>query len=217
MAAVGLYFAAVCNQTFFRSVANTGAFDVVGGWTLAGCLFLAIAAMHVLILSIIPGRIIAKAALSLLILGAVVTDLLASRNAAYVDAVALRSLLVGDTSLSMGGPSWSTIVQIGLLAGLPIAAVWWVRLAPRPWALAAVARASLVVAASVFFLIGVTVPGHRLDRLRYEHQELSQLLTPLNLLAALMTTRPGEPPKPRPGPVKDSIPNTLPARSAVAF
>lgn len=183
MLGAGLYFAAAFSGGFFAQVAQTGAFAAVGGWILAACLFLAIAAVHVLLLAFVPGRITLKIVISALLVGAAVVSAATSVREPGPDAVASGSAasLINVTSTWVAP---TTLAWVVLLAGLPTAAVWWVPLVPRCWALAAAARVCLVVFACVLFLAGVKLPGHAVTRLRQQHPELAHRITPLNLVVA---------------------------------
>jgi lipid A ethanolaminephosphotransferase len=187
----GLYFAAAFNGGFFARVAQTGAFEAVGGWILAACLFLAIAAVHVLLLAFVPGRITLKIVISALLVGAAAVSAAASERGPGPDAVAIGSV-AGWVNVPSTWSAPTTLAWVLLLAGLPTVAVWWVRLVPRRWALAAAARVCLVVFACVVFLAGVKLPGHAITRLRQQHPELVQRITPLNLLVTATTAMLGD-------------------------
>ena len=181
MAGVGLFLAAFCNRALFAEVGRSGAFDEVGGWTLAAGLFIAIAAAHVLLLSLIPGRTVAKVAMSAMIVAGVAASAAASVDVAYLEPAALRPSL----DVTPTWPRWLTVRAMGsilLVAGPVVAVVWWIRLAPRPWPIAALARICLLVAASLAFVAGIRLPGHTTAHLQDEHRDWMQLVTPLNLL-----------------------------------
>lgn len=182
MLGAGIYFASVFNGEFFARAAQTGAFEAAGGWILAACLFLAIAAVHVLLLAFVPGRTLVKIVVSSLLIGAAAV-IVASEGGADVDIVRFRETVAG-TDVSPVWYSPAALAWVALLAGLPTAAVWWVQLVPRRWGVAAAARVCLVVLASVIFVFGVKLPGHAITRLRQQHPELVPLIAPLNLVVA---------------------------------
>lgn len=197
MLGAGIYFASAFNGGFFAQVAQTGAFEAVGGWILAACLFLAIAAVHVLLLAFVPGRITLKIVVSALLVGAAAVSAAASDRGTGLDAGAMGSV-AGLVNVPSTWVAPTTLAWVLLLAGLPTVAVWWVRLVPRRWAVAAAARVCLVVFACVVFLAGVKLPGHAITQLRQQHPELVHRITPLNLIVAGTTavfedTSPAEP------------------------
>ena len=185
MLGTGIYFAAACNRAFFGAVADTGAFDSVGGWTLAVCLFVAIAMAHALLLALVPGRVTAKLVLSALLLAAAMASYAASTGDAPPNAAAMQRGLEAAPESVLAWMAPKAILHVLLLAGPPITAIWWIRLVPRNWPTAAAARAGLIVAASAVFLLGVQLPAHTVSQLRQQHPELTQRITPFNLVVAL--------------------------------
>jgi len=183
--AASLYFAAFSNTAFFHGVAATGALDGWHGALIAACLFAAIAALNMLLLSLVLTRWTAKPLLTLLLLVTALAVHFMREYTVYLDTDMLRNILHTQRSESAELVSPGLILPFIGYGVVPALLLWRVRIRRRTPLRALLVRglgfsAALIVAAGAILLA-----FQDLSALMRNHRELRHLVTPANYLVAL--------------------------------
>ena len=186
IAAVSLYFAVASNQTFFRAVAATGALQGGKGVVTAASLFIAIAALHAMLLGVLANRWTAKPLLTVLLLASAAASYFMSAYTVYLDADMLRNILHTDGKESHELVSFAAIPSLLLYGVLPAVLLWRVRLTRRPLLRAVMIRAAFLLLALVVASGAMLASFQSVSALMRNHRELRYLVTPGNYLVSLV-------------------------------
>lgn len=174
-----LYFALFANVAFWKAALPDHA---RGTWMLT--LFLLVVAANGIWLSLLVWRRTARLVLTALILISAFASHYMLAYGIYLDAPMARNILNTDwreaTDLMGVDMVWP------VLTALPaIAATWWVRLQPRPWKRAVLARFVLVVALALMGIAGALVSLQPLTSFLRTQREVRYLVTPANVLVSV--------------------------------
>lgn len=181
-----LFFAVFSNTAFFRMVAATGALQGTGGWLLAASLFVAIAALNMLLLCILLNRWTAKPVLIALLLITAAAAHYMNRYTVYFDADMVRNILHTDAKESSELLTPGFIGSIAIYGFLPAMWVWRTRIRLRPFKRALSIRSLCVLAAIVVSAGAMMVSFQNLSSLMRNHKELRYLVAPGNYLVSSM-------------------------------
>jgi len=191
--AVSVYFTLFCNGAFWRNVIVAP----VAQWRLAAALFIAITAVHALLLGLFLHRSYARPVLALLILVTAFATYYMSSYGVYLDADMLRNVLNTDSKESSELLSWSLLLPL-LFAALPIALLWRVELRRRNWKRATWVRATFLSAMVLATTLSALASFQDLSSLVRNRREVRYLVTPANYLVSLTRVLTASPPGQRP-------------------
>jgi lipid A ethanolaminephosphotransferase len=181
-----LYFAVASNGTFFRAVAATGALHGAKGALTAASLFVAIAALHTVLLGVLLNRWTAKPLLTVLLLASAAAAYFMSAYTVYFDADMLRNILHTDGKESHELVSLAALPSLLLYGVLPAVLLWRVRLKPRPLLRAIGVRAAVILLALVVTATALLASFQSIAALVRNHREVRYLVTPGNYLVSLL-------------------------------
>ena len=179
-----VFFAVVSNTAFFRTVAATGALHGTGGWLLAASLFVAIAALNMLLLCILLNRWTVKPVLIVLLLVTAAAAHFMSRYTVYFDADMVRNIVHTDAKESSELLTLGFIGSIAIYGLLPSILVWRIRIRPRPFKRAILIRGLCMLAAVAVAAGAMMVSFQNLSSLMRNHKELRYLIAPGNYLVS---------------------------------
>ena len=182
-----LYFALASNQTFFRAVAATGALHGFNGLVTGLCLFLAIVALHVLLLGVLLNRWTTKPVLTVLLLTSAAASYFMSTYTVYLDADMLRNILHTDGKESRELVSLAALPSLLVSGVLPSALLWRLRLRPRPLPRALLVRVGTLMLAVLVLAGALLASFQSVSALMRNHRELRYLITPGNYVVSLAT------------------------------
>jgi lipid A ethanolaminephosphotransferase len=180
-----LFFALASNQTFFRAAAATGAMQGGSGALTFASLFVAITALHTILLCVLLNRWTAKPLLTVLLLASAAASYFMAAYTVYFDADMLRNILHTDAKESHELISLRAAPSILLYGVLPAVLVWRVRLKPRTLLRAVVVRVICIVLAVVVSAAALMASFQGISALMRNHRELRYLVTPGNYLVSL--------------------------------
>lgn len=181
-----LFFALASNQSFFRAAAATGALQGASGALTFAALFVAITALHTLLLCVLLNRWTAKPLLTvLLVVNAAASHFMAAYTV-YLDADMLRNILHTDGKESHELVSLHVLPAILLYGVLPSVLLWRVRLKPRPLFKATLVRVISIVLAVVVTAGALLASFQGISALMRNHRELRYLVTPGNYIVSLV-------------------------------
>lgn len=182
-----VYFTFASNRTFFHAAAATGAFAGTPGALNFAALFVAITALHTLLLCLLLTRWSAKPVLTLLLLVNAAAAHYMQAYTVYLDADMVRNILHTDGKesgeLLSPGMLWS-LLAYGVL---PAVVVWRLRLRARPWRYAVLIRTVWLVATLLVSAAAILSAFQGISSLMRNHRELRYLITPGNYLVSLAT------------------------------
>lgn len=185
-----LYFTVFCNGPFWHNAIVAPSLQ----WKLALALFVVVTALHTLLLGLFTHRGYAKPLLSLLILAVAAAAHFMSATGVYLDPDMIGNVIRTDFKESHELFTWSLFVAL-LLALVPIALLWRVRLTRRPWRRALLSRLGLLAGALAALALAAFLSFQDLSSLLRNHREIRYLVTPYNLVVstaqALTATPPG--------------------------
>lgn len=181
-----LYFALTSNGTFFRAVAATGALQGGQGALTATSLFVAIVALHTVLLGVLLNRWTAKPLLTALLLASALATYFMSTYTVYFDADMLRNILHTDGKESHELVSFAALPSLLLNGVLPAVLLWRVRLTRRPLLRAFMVRTVCIVLALVIASAALLASFQGISALMRNHRELRYLVTPGNYLVSLV-------------------------------
>ena len=182
-----LYFVLACNGPFWRAVFATGALVGASGALAAACLLVLVFALQAFLLCLLLHGPLAKPVLAVLLLAGAAANHFASAYGTYFDADMVRNVLHTDPREAGELLSWGLLPSLALLAGLPLLALWRVRLRRRSLARAAMARMGWLLVLALVAAGSGMVGFQDLSALMRNNRELRHLITPGNLVAALAT------------------------------
>lgn len=182
---VSVYFSLVANGMFWHAMFDGRSWSSAHTWLLAGCLFVAVTALHFLLLSLFVHLQTAKPVLTLLLLGTALAVYFMSQYGVYLDVAMMRNLVQTDVKEARELWSAGLPVAIAIYAVLPIALVWRVRLRKRPMLGCVLVRLGWdTVALAV--VVGALLPVYQdLSSVMRNHKEMRYLITPGNYIASL--------------------------------
>ncbi len=197
-----LFFAAACNTTFFSAAIGSGSLHGASGWMVGVSLFVAIAALHFILLSVLFTRWTAKPVLVALLLVTALAVHFMRDYTVYFDTDMIHNILHTDRDESAELVTASLLPTLLLLGVLPSLFVWRVRLRRRSW-LRSLSIRLACIALAVFVAAGATLVSFQgVSSLMRNHRELRHLITPGNFIVSLArvavegTARPKGPKKP---------------------
>lgn len=182
---VSVFFAVFSNTAFFRSVAKTGELQGADGLLTMTSLFVAIAALNMLLLCVLLNRWTAKPVLIglLLITSAAVHYM--SRYTVYFDTDMIRNILHTDAKESSELLTLGFAASIAIYGVLPSILVGWIRIRKRPLRRALLVRSACMVAAAAVAAGAILVSFQSLSSLMRNHKEVRYLIAPGNYLVSL--------------------------------
>lgn len=182
--ATSVFFTVFCNGAFWQGVAATGALRGAGGWLTAASLFVAITALHAVLLLLVLGRRTAKPVLTLLFLVTALAVHYMDQYTVYFDPDMVRNVLHTDSKeageLLTLGLAWPLLI----LFALPTAVIWWVQLKERAIGRALLVRGLALLVAVVVAAGAMLASFQDLSSLMHDHTELRHLITPGNYLVS---------------------------------
>jgi lipid A ethanolaminephosphotransferase len=185
--AASVFFSVASNRTFFHSVAATGALHGGSGILTFASLFIAITALHTILLCVLLNRWTAKPLLIVLLLTNAAAAHFMAAYTVYLDADMLRNILHTDGKESRELISLRVLPELLLYGVLPALAVWRVRLRTRTRGRTLVVRVACIGLALLVASGATLVSFQSISALMRNHRELRYLITPGNYLVSLAT------------------------------
>lgn len=183
--ASSVFFTVFCNGAFWDRAAATGALLGAGGWLTAASLFVAITALHTVLLLMVLNRWTAKPLLAVLFLVTAMAVHYMDQYRVYFDPDMVRNILHTDSKesgeLLTLGLAWPLLFYFVL----PTALVWRVQLKKRALGRALLIRGLCVVAAVLVAAGAMLASFQNLSSLMRNHTEIRHLITPGNYLVSL--------------------------------
>jgi lipid A ethanolaminephosphotransferase len=182
---VSLYLTVACNGALWRAFAAATDLSAAKGWMTAACFFVAITALQWLLLTALQTRWSAKPVLAGAIAVSAAAAYYMGRYTVYLDPDMVRNVLHTEPKESAELLTAGLWLHLLVFAGLPIAALWRVRIARVSWRRAVLRR---IAVPGIALAVGVAAGGlafQDLAALMRNHEDMRYLITPGNVVASL--------------------------------
>ncbi len=180
LASAGWAFSA--NLPFLRAALQGRDAGDAAAWGFGAALVVMLLALHTLLLALLCNRWTVKPVLALLTVAAAAALFYMQAFGIYLDPTMLRNLLRTHPAEARELLSPALALHMAVYAGLPLALLAWVRVAPRRWSRALLLRAALLLGAAAVLLGTGLAVFQPLSSLMRNQRELRYLVTPANLL-----------------------------------
>lgn len=178
----GLFFALGANAPFLSSVLAGRDPWLPASWTFTLAMLVALAAVHVLLLSLVVVRPLAKPLLALLIVATAFASYYMQRFGIYLDPTMLRNVLKTDPAEAGELFGWGMLPHLLLFAGLPLLVLWRVQLDRQPWIRALAWRLATIAGAAVLLVGALLLVFQDFSAQMRNHKEVRYLITPANFI-----------------------------------
>jgi lipid A ethanolaminephosphotransferase len=180
-----VFWALALNRPFFTAALRAQAPDVLANTLFIGALALMLMALQALLLGLVGTRHTIKPLVALLtIVGALAMHYMQAYGV-VIDPSMVRNTLHTDPAETRELITWSLLLDLLLYAALPLALLFFTRLAVRPWGQRLRARAALLAAAAGVLVLTLAWQFQPLAAMSRNHKEMRYLVTPLNTLWSL--------------------------------
>ncbi len=180
--AIAVFWAALANGPFFSAVFNPLEGGLLAHPGYAAAIFVALAALHFLLLALLAWRFVARPVLVLLVLVAAVAAHYMGHYGVFLDPSMIRNVLHTDPAEAGELLGLALARDLLLFAGPPLALLWLVRFTPRRWLRALVWRAGSVVLALGVLVGSVLAMFQPFSSLMRNQKDTRYLITPANAL-----------------------------------
>lgn len=185
--ALSLFWLLSANRPFLGAALQGREWGDASAWGFAAALALLLVALHFLLVALVGIRHAFKPLLALLIVGTAFASHFMDRFGVYLDPSMLRNVLRTDATEAGELFSWSLLPHLLWQAGLPLLALWRLRLAPRRWTRAALVRVGALLAAMAVIVGAILAVFQPFSSLMRNQKELRYLITPANYLWSIGT------------------------------
>lgn len=178
----GVFFALASNAPFLKAVLSGRDPLAPSSWVFASAMFVALAAVHTLLLCLVLVRPIARPLLALLIVATAFATYYMQRFGIYLDPTMLRNVLKTDPAEAGELFGWGMLPHLLLFAVLPLLVLWRVRLKPQPWARAMAWRLATFAASAALLVGSLLLVFQDFSAQMRNQKEARYLITPANFI-----------------------------------
>ncbi|WP_460764232.1 phosphoethanolamine transferase [Lysobacter fragariae] len=182
----GVFFALTASSAFWREVVATGDLHGVSGAWMGAMLFVAIAAVNTLLMSMLLYGRMARPALTVLLLVTAVAAHFTAKYMVYLDDDMLRNILHTDVKESRELITLGFVPDLLLFGVLPVIVLWRARVQPRrTWMRAVLARVACAAGALLVGVVAIAASFQGIAGFMHGHRDARHLLAPGNYLVSL--------------------------------
>ena len=185
---VAMYCIALGNGSWWAAVTAERNPGDASTWLFVACCFVALTALTFVLLVLPATRWSVKPWLTLIVIATSFAVFYMRTYNVLLDPSMLRNVLRTDLRESRELLSWSLAWQVTLWSLLPVALIWWVRIARPPVLRSALWRIGAIVAALVLALAALLPISRDLTSLIRNQREVRYLITPGNFIISLIRT-----------------------------
>jgi lipid A ethanolaminephosphotransferase len=178
----GLFFALGANAPFLSAVLAGRDPWLPASWTFTLAMLVALAAVHVLLLSLVVARPLAKPLLALLIVATAFATYYMQRFAIYLDPTMLRNVLKTDPAEAGELFGWGMLPHLLAFGVLPLLLLWRLRLVRQPLGRAVLLRLATAAGAALVLIAAMLPVFQDFSALMRNHKAMRYLITPGNLI-----------------------------------
>lgn len=178
----GVFFAVAANTPFLSAVLAGRDPVLPSSWLFALAMLVALAAVHILLLSLVMVRPLARPLLALLIVATAFATYYMQRFGIYLDPTMLRNVLKTGPAEAGELFGWGMLPHLLLFAGLPLLVLWRVRLQRQPWGRAVAWRLATVAGSAGLLVAALLLVFQDLSAQMRNQRETRYLITPANFI-----------------------------------
>ena len=178
----GVFFALTANTTFLSAALAGRDPWTAASWLFALSLVVTLAALHVLLLSIVLVRPFARPLLALLIAITAFATYYMQHFGVYLDPTMLRNVIGTDPAEAGELFGWGMLPQLLVFGVLPLLLLWRVRVVRQPLGRALVMRLATMVGATLVLIAAMLPVFQDFSALMRNHKAMRYLITPGNLV-----------------------------------
>ncbi|MCP5327282.1 MAG: phosphoethanolamine--lipid A transferase [Sinobacteraceae bacterium] len=176
---------ATANGPWWQTVMAGRSWADAGSWGFAAASFVALVALHFALLATLAHRWLVRPLLTLAVIVAAVAAYYMRTFAVILDPTMIQNVLRTDVREARDLLNWSMLAWVAASSALPVAIIWWVRLARPGMARALLRRAGAVLAALLVAALALLAVARDLTSLMRNQHEARYLITPGNVLYGL--------------------------------
>jgi len=180
------WLVATVNGGWWSAVGAGRAWADPTNWLFIGAVFVALVALHFVLLGVLANRWTVRPLLTLIIVASAATAYFVRTYAVIMDPAMIQNILKTDTHEAKELISWSMMGSVLLWSVLPLAFLWWVRIEHRPWVRAFFLRIGYMTGALLVAVLSVLLVSRDLTSLMRNQRELRYLITPGNYIYGLV-------------------------------
>lgn len=179
------FMIATANDAWWQAVIAGRSWANAGSWGFVAACFIALVAIHFAVLATFANHWIIKPLLSVIVIAAAGAAYYMRTFAVILDPSMIQNVLRTDTQEARELLSWSMVAWILLWSTIPVAFIWWVRVARVSLMKALLVRVSTVLGALVIAVLAVLTVSRDISSLMRTQHEARYLITPGNFLYGL--------------------------------
>lgn len=179
------YLVVTANGSWWETVAHGREWSQAANWLFMACCFVSLVALHFMLIVPLAIRGFVRPLLTLLIIVSAAAAYFMRTFAVMLDPGMVQNVLRTDMREARELLNWNMAGWVVLWSALPVALVWWVRLAPVRPLRALLFRAASVIAALVIALLALLPVSRDLTSFMRNQREARYLITPGNYLYGL--------------------------------
>lgn len=180
-----LFFSLCCNQLFWGNVLASQNLSQGAGWLVVSALFVALTALHTLLLLLLLNRLTVKPVLYLLLTATAFAVHFMNSFHVYLDPSMLRNVMATDVHEASDLLTWATFANLLLYAGLPIWFVQRSRLHLDTPGKAIFRRLLAILIAAITAIAAIMLIYQDLASMMRNNREWRYLVTPGNYIYSL--------------------------------
>ena len=191
LAMASLYFVVACNQVFWRTLAGHHASP-----GLMASLFVAVFALHALLLGLVATRHLLKPMLGVLLVATACATFYMSRYAVLFDVGMIENILQTDLTETRELLSAGLMLHVAVFGVLPALLLATVRIRPRIWRTGIAARGMFLLAMAALAGIAIAMSSQGIFAVMRSDHALRYRITPGNYIVSTVRalTQTPEPP-----------------------
>jgi lipid A ethanolaminephosphotransferase len=182
---VVVFMIATANGPWWQAVMAGRSWADAGSWGFAAASFVALVALHFALLATLAHRWIVRPLLTLVVIVAAAAAYYMRAFAVILDPTMIQNVLRTDVREARDLLNWSMLARVVASSALPVAFIWWVRLARPDCARALLRRAGAVLGALLVAVLALLAVARDLSSLMRNQHEARYLITPGNVLYGL--------------------------------
>lgn len=177
-----LFFALACNALFLAGALAGRSWSERSTWVFAGALLVMLVCLHVLVLSLVMHRAIARPLLSMLVIATAFATYYMQRYRVFLDPSMLRNVLATNPAEAGELLGWGLLPHLLLYAAVPLAVLWRIEVRRTSVWRAILARLAVLAISAGLLVASLLLVFQDFSALMRNHKELRYLITPANFL-----------------------------------
>jgi lipid A ethanolaminephosphotransferase len=179
---VCIFMIATANGSWWQAVIAGRSWSTFGTWGFLIACFIALVALHFAVLAAVANQWIVKPLLTAIVIAAAGAAYYMRTFAVILDPSMIQNVLRTDAREARDLLSWSMVAWIVLWSALPVAFIWWVRLARVTMVKALLIRTGTVLGALIVAVVAVLTISRDITSFMRNQHEARYLITPGNFL-----------------------------------